>query len=52
MDLSVLLNPAMRHRLDWTTRILILRYCGGVLWPDGDGWVVRFARGDRIAGRD
>jgi hypothetical protein len=52
-DLGPVLAPAVWAKLPDSKKAQVLWWCGcpGVL-PEGEGWVARFKRGDRIRGPD
>jgi hypothetical protein len=52
-DLGPVLDPGVWAKLADSEKAQVLWWCGchGVR-PDGEGWVARFKRGDRIRGPD
>jgi hypothetical protein len=45
IDLSQILSPAVRAKLDWPRKIWLLSICDGCLVGDRNGqWAVRFGR--------
>jgi hypothetical protein len=51
-DLAPVLAPAVWAKVPDPKRLQLLWQCGCRVLTDGDGWVARFTRGDRIRGPD
>jgi hypothetical protein len=51
-DLGPVLDPGVWAKLPDADKVQLLVWCGCRVVIEGDGWVARFSRGDRIRGPD